>query len=66
VLHRGPKELEVTGHEIGNVGSVVNNFIALVPEPFRSPVSNLGPGSTMQNGGGWLQQTRPLTINGLL
>jgi hypothetical protein len=31
VLHRGPKDLEVTGHEIGNVGSVVNNFIAVVP-----------------------------------
>jgi hypothetical protein len=67
VLHRGPKELEVTGHEIGNVDSVVNNFMALVPQPFGSPVTNLGPGSTVQNGGGgWLQQPRPLMINGLL
>lgn len=66
VLHRGPKELEVSGHEIGHVGSVVNNFITLMPEPFKSPVSNLGPGSTVQNGCGWLQQTRRLTINGLL
>ena len=62
VLHEGPEELEVTGH----VGIVVSCFIALVPQPFTSPVSNLGPHSTVQNGGGWLQQHRPLMINGLL
>ena len=62
VLHRGPKELEDSGHEIG---TVVHNFIALVQLPFTSPVSSLGPGFTVQNDGGWLQQPRPLMTHGL-
>jgi hypothetical protein len=38
VLHKGSKEMEVTGHEIGTVASMVHNFIAAVPQLITGPV----------------------------
>jgi len=33
VLHKGSKQMEITGHEIGTVRSIVHNFPASVPVP---------------------------------
>jgi len=38
VLHKRSKEMEVTGHEIGTVGSMVNNFPASVLRLITGPV----------------------------
>jgi len=42
VLHKGSKEMEVTGHEIDTVGSMVNNFPASVPQLITGPVWHWG------------------------
>jgi hypothetical protein len=39
VLHKGSKEMGVTGHEIGAVGSIVHNLPASVPQLITGPVS---------------------------
>ena len=37
VLHKGSKEVEDTGHDIGTAGSMVHNFPASVPQLITGP-----------------------------
>jgi hypothetical protein len=55
--------MEMNGHDVGSVGSVVHKLPAVLLLLVTSPVCSRGPGVAVKNDNAVVQQSRPFATN---